>query len=79
MPGSALHVAPSTFVVLFTVPGTATTWSTGLPVPPFRQFMGLELALQAVYAPRQSPVGADLTNGVRARSGTDFSVDSRPP
>jgi hypothetical protein len=69
VPGCALHVAPATFVILHTVPGSAATWSTGLPVPPFRQFMGLELALQAVYAPTQGPVGADLTNGVRLRLG----------
>jgi hypothetical protein len=48
---------------------TTTTWQFGLPIPPFPQLAGVGIALQAVYAPSQTAIGLDLTNGLWARAG----------
>ena len=69
VPGCALHVSAASFVVLHSVPGSSTTWTFGLPIPPFQQLLGLELALQSLYGPTLGPVGADLSNGVKLRLG----------
>jgi hypothetical protein len=45
------------------------TWSTSLPLPAVPQLAGLEIALQAFWAPTAGPLGYDLSNGVWARLG----------
>ncbi|MCU0865522.1 MAG: VCBS repeat-containing protein [Planctomycetes bacterium] len=45
------------------------TWSASLPLPAVPQLAGLEIALQAFWAPTSGPLGYDLSNGVWARLG----------
>jgi hypothetical protein len=50
-------------------PTTTPTWQLGVPLPDVRQLVGLELALQSFHFPTDSPIRADLSNGVVVRLG----------
>lgn len=45
------------------------SWQLSLPLPNVRAFVGMEVALQALYFGTTSPLGYDLTNGIWARLG----------
>ena len=48
---------------------TTTNWQFTFPVPAIPQLAGAAVALQAFYAPTQSAIGIDVTNGIWARLG----------
>jgi hypothetical protein len=48
---------------------TGANWQFAFPVPLAPQLAGTGVALQAFYAPTQSAMGLDLSNGVWARIG----------
>ena len=56
-------------VSAFHTPPPGATWSLPVALPLIPPLAGFELALQAVYAPTNGPLGFDLSNAVVARLG----------
>lgn len=68
VPGCDLHIDPASLVELHRVT-LAQDWSLPVPLPDVALLVGLEVALQASYAPTVGPLGADISNAVRLRLG----------
>ena len=72
VPGSDcfLYLSVGNMATLLTITPTASTWSTAVPVPNASVLNGVPLGFQAIFAPTNGIIDADLTNGIHARVGT---------
>ena len=64
--GCLLYLASSSFSIVHAVVPVGPTWQVAFPLPVVPWLHGVTIVLQAIQAPTNAPLGADLTNAVFA-------------